>query len=74
MISKILILLIKAYRFLLSPLLGNCCRFHPTCSEYCIEAIKVHGALKGLLLGFKRIIKCHPYCEGGFDIVPEKKI
>jgi putative membrane protein insertion efficiency factor len=63
--------LIKAYRFFLSPLLGSNCRFYPTCSAYAQEAIEKHGAIKGGYLSFRRIVKCHPYHEGGFDPVPE---
>lgn len=47
-----------------------CCRFHPTCSEYCLEAVQRHGAVRGLWLGLKRILRCHPFCEGGIDPVP----
>jgi uncharacterized protein len=47
-----------------------CCRFHPACSQYCLEAVQRHGAVHGLWLGLKRILRCHPFCEGGFDPVP----
>ena len=66
------ILLIKAYQYLLSPLFPNSCRFYPTCSHYCIEAFKEHGFFKGVYLGAKRILKCNPLFEGGFDPVPLK--
>ncbi len=70
--KKILISFIKAYRFLISPLLGQNCRFHPTCSAYAIEAINNHGVLKGFWLGICRIMKCHPYYKGGMiDPVPK---
>ncbi|MEM6811380.1 MAG: membrane protein insertion efficiency factor YidD [Pseudomonadota bacterium] len=65
--KSILIIFIKAYRFLISPLLGPNCRFHPTCSCYTIESIQKHGSIKGLFLGVKRICKCHPYYHGDFD-------
>jgi len=58
---KILVFKIKIYQYLISPLLGNKCRFLPTCSEYFIEALNSQGLAKGLKLGFKRILKCHPF-------------
>ena len=58
--TKILIFIIKIYQYLISPLLGNRCRFLPTCSEYFIEALKTYGLIKGFKLGSKRILKCHP--------------
>lgn len=66
----ILILLIKAYRLILSPIMGGQCRFHPTCSCYTEQAIEQHGALRGSWLGIKRIGRCHPWHEGGIDPVP----
>ena len=65
-----LILPIRAYRLLLSPWLGSACRFTPTCSVYAIEAIERHGAAQGSYLAARRILRCHPWCEGGFDPVP----
>lgn len=62
--------LIRVYQRLISPFLGPCCRFYPSCSEYCLEAVQEHGCLKGLWLGVKRIAKCHPYHPGGVDLVP----
>ena len=67
---RILILCIKVYQWTLSPLLGPCCRFYPSCSAYCIEAIREHGSVKGTWLGMKRIAKCHPWHPGGVDLVP----
>jgi putative membrane protein insertion efficiency factor len=67
----LLIRLIHLYRLLLSPLMGQQCRFYPTCSHYTEEALQKHGSLKGLFLGARRILKCHPWHEGGFDRVPE---
>ena len=64
--------IIKLYQILISPLLGPNCRFHPTCSHYAIEAIARHGVLKGGYLSVRRLIKCQPLHEGGFDSVPEK--
>lgn len=71
--KKILIKLIRFYQIVLSPLKPPSCRFYPTCSHYGIEAIKVHGALKGSWLTLIRILKCQPFHPGGFDPVPEKK-
>jgi putative membrane protein insertion efficiency factor len=65
--------LIKAYQYLISPFLGPSCRFHPTCSQYAIEAFNEHGVLKGGYLSVRRIIKCHPLHEGGHDPVPTKQ-
>ena len=65
-----LILLIKIYQLLISPLFSPSCRFTPTCSHYTIEALKKYGILKGGWLGFKRIIKCHPWGGSGYDPVP----
>ena len=66
----LLIFFIKLYKIVLSPLLSPACRFYPTCSEYALEAIKKHGSLKGLYLTVRRLLRCHPLCEGGFDPVP----
>ena len=66
-----LIKLIKIYKFFISPLLANSCRYSPTCSDYTIEALKTHGFLKGIFLSLKRIISCNPWGSGGFD--PVKK-
>ncbi len=64
------ITLIKTYQITISPFLGNNCRFHPTCSSYMIEAITKHGTVEGIKLGMKRISKCHPFGNKGFDPVP----
>ena len=69
--TYILIKLIKCYKFLISPLLGQTCRYLPTCSEYSIEALRTYGFFKGLFLSIKRILSCHPWGQGGFD--PVKK-
>tara|TARA_B100000902_G_scaffold315787_1_gene306932 strand:- start:26 stop:277 length:252 start_codon:yes stop_codon:yes gene_type:complete len=70
--TLILINFIKLYKFLISPLLGNNCRYLPTCSEYSIDAIKTYGPIKGLLLGLKRIFSCHPirFLGGGEGFDP----
>ncbi|AWB66381.1 membrane protein insertion efficiency factor YidD [Saccharobesus litoralis] len=71
--QKILIAIIRGYQILISPLLGQNCRFHPTCSRYAIEAIELHGPLKGTWLAGKRILKCHPFNSGGNDPVPRRQ-
>lgn len=71
--KKIILLLIKIYQNYISPLFGPKCRFYPTCSSYTYEAIERFGILRGGYLGIKRILKCHPFNEGGFDPVPRKK-
>tara|TARA_B100001559_G_C16159435_1_gene465613 strand:+ start:39 stop:278 length:240 start_codon:yes stop_codon:yes gene_type:complete len=68
---KAIIKLIKGYKYLISPLLGQSCRYFPSCSEYSIEALKTFGFFKGLYLSLKRILSCHPWCDGGYD--PIKK-
>lgn len=70
---KLLILLINFYRKCISPLKLPCCRFTPTCSKYAIEAITVHGAFKGTMLAIWRVLRCNPFCKGGYDPVPERK-
>lgn len=70
---RFLIIMIGAYRYLLSPFLGNNCRFYPSCSEYAQTAIERHGVFRGSWLAVKRISCCHPWHEGGIDPVPEKK-
>jgi hypothetical protein len=61
------------YRKFISPLKPPVCRFYPTCSQYALEAVEVHGPLKGLWLALKRIVKCHPFHPGGFDPVPPRQ-
>ena len=69
--TLILIKLIRGYKFLISPLMGDSCRYLPTCSEYSIEALKEFGFIKGVYFSVKRILSCHPWSKGGFD--PIKK-
>ncbi len=76
MITNILIKIIKSYKFLISPLFGHSCRYLPTCSDYCIQALEIHGLGKGMIISLKRIFSCHPIkClggGGGFDPVIKK--
>lgn len=72
--TAIAIALIRLYQLTLGPLLSPCCRFYPSCSNYCIEALRTHGFLKGLWLGFVRLGKCHPFHAGGVDLVPPRKV
>ncbi len=67
------LLLVKFYQCFISPMLGQRCRFHPTCSYYAIEALNSHGLLIGGWLSIKRILKCHPFNPGGVDPVPEPR-
>jgi hypothetical protein len=67
-----LIAIIKFYKYFISPLLGDRCRFYPSCSSYSLEALQLHGAIIGSYLSLKRLLKCHPFHEGGIDPVPEK--
>lgn len=69
--KKILIILIKAYKKLISPYLPSSCRFYPTCSSYAVESIERFGIVVGIWLTLKRVMKCHPLHPGGFDPVPE---
>ncbi|WP_010168194.1 membrane protein insertion efficiency factor YidD [Candidatus Epulonipiscium viviparus] len=71
--KKLALFLIRFYQKCISPHLGPRCRFYPTCSSYTYEAIQIHGFFKGGLLGTFRILRCNPFCKGGFDPVPEKK-
>lgn len=68
----LLIALLKFYKYFISPLLGNNCRFYPSCSSYALEALQLHGAIIGSYLTLKRLLRCHPFHEGGIDPVPEK--
>jgi putative membrane protein insertion efficiency factor len=64
--------LVRAYRLLLKPSLGNACRFEPTCSQYALDALQRHGAIAGAALSAGRLLRCHPWCAGGCDPVPEQ--
>ena len=67
--KKVLIKIIKGYKYFISPALPGSCRFYPTCSDYSIDALGKYGALKGFYLSLRRIIRCHPFNAGGFDPV-----
>jgi len=69
-IRAILLGLLAGYRRIISPLLPPACRFYPTCSAYAAEALRRHGTMKGSFLTVKRLARCHPFCEGGVDLVP----
>jgi putative membrane protein insertion efficiency factor len=69
-IERLLLLLIRAYQLLVSPLLGPCCRYLPSCSEYAADAVRIHGPLKGSWLALRRVSRCHPFHSGGYDPVP----
>jgi len=73
MMQTLLIGLVKGYRLLLSPWLGSSCRFEPTCSRYALGALESHGAAAGTYLTIARLARCHPWCDGGLDPVPEHK-
>ena len=68
--KQTLILIVRAYQALLAPLLGGACKFHPSCSQYAVEAIERHGARRGAWLALKRLLRCHPFGAGGYDPVP----
>lgn len=71
-IQVIFIGLIKIYQWTFSPLFGNCCRFHPSCSVYAQAAIRQYGPIKGVYLMLRRVLRCHPFHEGGYDPVPNQ--
>ena len=71
-ISLPIIIIIRLYQLLISPILGQNCRYLPTCSEYSIKSLKEHGLFKGSILSVKRVSKCHPWGSHGFDPVPKK--
>jgi len=72
--SRLLVALIRIYQRFISPYKPRTCRFYPTCSHYALEAIQVHGALRGGWLATKRVLRCHPLHPGGYDPVPPKKV
>ncbi|MFA7502016.1 MAG: membrane protein insertion efficiency factor YidD [Anaerovoracaceae bacterium] len=70
MVKTLIVFIIRAYQRMISPVLPKTCRFEPTCSTYCIQAVTKYGALKGSWLGLKRILRCHPWNPGGYDPLP----
>jgi putative membrane protein insertion efficiency factor len=68
--KRLLLGLVRFYQYLISPLLGPRCRFHPSCSHYAVEALERHGALRGSWLALRRLLRCHPWHPGGYDPVP----
>ncbi|NBX04527.1 MAG: membrane protein insertion efficiency factor YidD [Betaproteobacteria bacterium] len=70
MLKHFLIALVKGYRLFLSPCLGSACRFEPSCSRYALDALELHGAAAGTYLSARRLLRCHPWCDGGLDPVP----
>ena len=72
MMQRLLMGLVRAYRLLLSPSIGSACRFEPTCSVYSLQALEKHGAGWGSYLTLARLVRCHPWCAGGHDPIPEQ--
>ena len=71
MIKAFLIAVVRAYRLLLSPWIGNACRFEPSCSNFALQALETHGAAAGSYLTMARLVRCNPWCKGGCDPVPD---
>jgi putative membrane protein insertion efficiency factor len=69
-VARLAVLMVRGYQVTLSPLLPSACRYQPSCSAYMIEAVERHGALRGVWLGARRILRCHPFAHGGYDPVP----
>ena len=72
MMEKTVLVCLRFYKRFISPLLGPRCRFYPTCSEYMYTAVVRFGVLRGVFMGLRRIVRCNPFCKGGYDPVPEK--
>jgi putative membrane protein insertion efficiency factor len=67
---RLALVMVRAYQLVLGPFLGGACRFHPSCSAYAIEALEIHGGLRGLRLALRRVARCHPLGPAGYDPVP----
>ncbi|MDN4053499.1 membrane protein insertion efficiency factor YidD [Massilia sp. YIM B02763] len=68
--NRLLVWLLRGYQLMVSPMLGQNCRFYPTCSNYAVEAVQLHGAARGSWLALRRVCRCHPWNDGGVDLVP----
>ncbi|NBW40983.1 membrane protein insertion efficiency factor YidD [bacterium] len=73
LVQKILLCFIRCYKVIVSPLLGDRCRFYPTCSAYAAQAIKEHGSIRGGSMALTRLLRCHPFARGGIDYVPNNE-
>ncbi|MBR4189003.1 MAG: membrane protein insertion efficiency factor YidD [Kiritimatiellae bacterium] len=71
--ARLVCWLVRGYQIAISPLFGRCCRFTPSCSNYMLEAVRVHGVIYGVYLGLRRLARCHPWHPGGFDPVPPRR-
>jgi putative membrane protein insertion efficiency factor len=69
----VVLFLIRVYRTLHAPFFYGSCRFHPTCSHYAAEAVEIHGVVRGSWLALRRLARCHPFCRGGIDLVPDSR-
>jgi putative membrane protein insertion efficiency factor len=72
-VKYVLIGLLRAYRAVISPIYGEVCRYHPSCSAYALEAVREHGSLRGPWLAARRLLRCHPWAAGGYDPVPPRE-
>jgi len=72
--NKVLVALIRVYQFAISPMLGQRCKYYPSCSNYAIEAVRVHGVIRGSGLAAWRLLRCNPFSNGGVDPVPPRRV
>jgi putative membrane protein insertion efficiency factor len=72
-VSKVLVALVRVYQYLVSPMLGQRCKYYPSCSNYAIEALRVHGVVRGVGLAAWRLLRCNPFSNGGVDPVPPRR-